>query len=269
MRALSVVLILGAVAAIAVEGAAGSHESPAAQAARKIVLAELFTSEGCSSCPPADALLQRLNVESPVEGVEVLGIEEHVDYWDSLGWRDPFSSAAFTRRQREYDARAFRNGEIYTPQLVVDGAFEAIGSDTQNVRRAIEKAAGAPGLNVTVTATPAASGARVAVHVDVPSGAARRKDADVVVAVVEDGLASHVDRGENRGRTLAHASVVRSLRTIGAVPAAASGADASADVAIDSRWQSSRVRIVAFVQERDTMRILGAGSGQALVTHYQ
>lgn len=266
MRALvvSLMLVAAAVMAMAAGGSVRSNAVSGGPALRKVVLAELFTSEGCSSCPPADALLQRLNSESPVDGVEVLGIEEHVDYWDNLGWRDPFSSAAFTSRQKEYDARAFRNGEIYTPQLVVDGAFDAIGSDTRSVRDAIAKAAARPGANLTLGVSSVGSSARVAVHVDVPPGVDRRKDADLIAAIVEDGLTSHVDRGENRGRTLGHAAVVRSMHAIGMVPSAASNADATADIAIDSRWQSSHLRIVVFVQERNTMRILGAGSASTL-----
>lgn len=259
MRALLGSVVLGAIVIAAISAAPGGTSARSDVLPRRhIVVAELFTSEGCSSCPPADALLQRIAAASPLDGVEVLGLEEHVDYWDNVGWRDPFSSSGFTRRQSDYDARVFRTGDIYTPQLVVDGAFDAIGSDARAVRDAIVKAAARPAADVRVAATADGNHARADVHVDIPASVDRRKDADIVVAVVEDGLASHVDRGENRGRTLAHAAVVRSMKAIGAVKSGASSGDAVADLTLDSGWQLAHLRVIAFVQERSTLRILGA-----------
>jgi hypothetical protein len=113
-----------------------------ADAARTIVVAELFTSEGCSSCPRADEVLSQLVLRQPVRGVEVLGLGEHVDYWDRLGWRDRFSSALFSDRQSSYDARVFHTSQVYTPQIVVDGRLERVGSDVAAVQRAIAQAGG-------------------------------------------------------------------------------------------------------------------------------
>jgi hypothetical protein len=197
--------------------------------------------------------------DSPVPGVEVLAIEEHVDYWDHLGWRDPFSSAAFTRRQNDYEARVTHLGEIYTPQLVVDGAFVSVGSDSAAVRDAIAKAASSPGLNVRVEASASGRQAHVDVVADVPVAIGSRKNADIVVAIVEDGLTTNVARGENHGRTLPHFGVVRSLATVGSLASSASSAAAAADVPLAGAWEPSRLRVVAFVQEKDTRRILGAG----------
>ena len=116
------------------------------------MVAELFTSEGCSSCPPADALLKRLTHEQFIPGVRVLALGEHVDYWDRLGWRDPFSSPGFSHRQSEYEADVFHSGGVYTPQFVIDGRLQAVGNDVRGVRRAIARAAHDPKARVGVTA---------------------------------------------------------------------------------------------------------------------
>ena len=210
-------------AAGALLSAAWFGEGPqriAAQTPGTPVVAELFTSEGCSSCPPADDVLSDLVLHQPVMGVEVLALAEHVDYWDRLGWRDRFSSAAVSARQSDYDARVFRASRVYTPQLVVDGQFELVGSDAAAVRQAIRRAAQMPKAAVRIgaaTRLPDPREALVEVHVDVPADLALRGTVDVLVAVAENNLTTDVRRGENGGRTIRHAAVVRSLTTIGAL----------------------------------------------------
>src|SRR5258708_20905121 len=132
-------------------------------APRNVVVVELFTSEGCSSCPPADDVLSQLARRQPVPGVDVLALGEHVDYWDRLGWRDPFSSAAFSARQSNYDARVFHANQVYTPQLVIDGWLERVGSNARAVHGAIEQAPMRPKPAVSVTAQPAD---RHALHIE-------------------------------------------------------------------------------------------------------
>jgi hypothetical protein len=211
------------------------------------VLVELFTSEGCSSCPPADRLLARLADEQPVPGALVVPLELHVDYWDRLGWKDPFSSASFTGRQGEYAARFGSAGRVYTPQAVVGGRTAVVGSDERAVRRAIEAEAREPKAFVSVLATaPDAVRVRVA-------GAAG--GAGVFLAVVEVGLASDVKAGENSGRRLAHAAVARDLRSVGAVDA---GGRFDATVRV-APGPGAR-RVFAFVQERGAGRVLGVSA---------
>src|SRR4051794_8603518 len=181
-----------------------------------VVIAELFTSEGCSSCPPADTLVRQLADAQPFDGAYLIAIEEHVDYWDRLGWRDPFSSAAYTSRQSQYDARVFHRNEVYTPQLVIDGRLAAVGSDTGAIQRAIRRAAEGPKAAVDVTVIRQRDRElEVRLRVDVPPSLTLRESAEVIVAVVEDNLHSEVRRGENRGRTLKHDAVVRRLTAVG------------------------------------------------------
>src|SRR5579862_3602908 len=120
------------------------------ESARTPVLVELFTSEGCSSCPPADALLTKLNEEQPVRRVQIIALEEHVDYWDRQGWRDPFSSAEFTARQKGY-VQQLQLDAAYTPQMLIDGRREVVGSDSQGALRELAKAAHNAKLHVQVT----------------------------------------------------------------------------------------------------------------------
>src|SRR5882724_8767554 len=194
------------------------------------VLVELFTSEGCSSCPPADAVLARLHREQPVPGVQLVVLSEHVDYWNDLGWKDPFSDPQFSDRQGRYGSR------IYTPQVVVDGRIDVLGSDEAGIVRAAKAAARDP--HGTVRLERSAAGVRISV-----SGLSEHRHTNVVLAVVEDGLVSKVERGENAGRTLAHAAVVRTLREVGRIPPAAAEWSAEVPVSTDVSWK--RTRLVA------------------------
>jgi hypothetical protein len=225
-----------------------------------VVVAELFTSEGCSSCPPADAVLSSLVHDQPLRSVQVVGLGEHVDYWDHLGWRDPFSSGLFSTRQSEYGARAFHTADIYTPQLVVDGQYQAVGSDVRAVRDAVIRSAITPKAQVDVSVIPLSG--RIEVHVDVTPqrGVVLHGRGDVIVAITQDRLVDDVSRGENRGHRLAHSAVVRSLTAIQSVPGPDVANRASATLSLAPQWKIPDLRIVAFLQERDSRRILGAGT---------
>jgi hypothetical protein len=220
------------------------------------VVLELFTSEGCSSCPPADALLLRL-LAQPVDGVHTIVLGEHVDYWDRLGWKDRFSSPAFTRRQQVY-ANRFNLDSAYTPQIVVDGRIELIGSDGAALRKAIERAhREAHGALGVVVRARGANALDVAVEVRDLSPLGRGERADIVVAVTEEGLQSNVTSGENRGRVLAHAAVVRHLATIGEATAEPR-AVVHGEIPLAADWHRDRLRVVAFVQERRGRAILAS-----------
>jgi hypothetical protein len=221
--------------------------------ARTPVLVELFTSEGCSSCPPADRLLARLVAEQPVAGAEIVPLAFHVDYWDHLGWRDPFSSAAFTRRQGEY-ARAVGGEQVYTPQMIVAGSKEFVGSDERTARSAIATAAAVNRAFVRLGKAKGDAGPQFAFEV---SAIAAGADADVILAITEDHLASDVSRGENSGRRLEHTAVVRDLEVIGRLDAAGRY-QGKASIARNSAWKAGALHAVVFVQERGSRQVLGA-----------
>jgi len=202
---------------------------------RAPVLVELFTSEGCSSCPPADLHLARLDSQ-------VIVLSEHVDYWDQLGWKDRFSSHEFTARQEGY-VRAFGIDGPYTPQMVVDGAAQFSGGDTRRAAQEIEKAARGPKAHISLSRSDA--GVQVAIE-----GAPH--DADIWLAVADNNASTQVRNGENKGRTLNHVAVVRSLRKIGW---AKRGKAFSRQVDLPG---SSGQRVVVFLQEAGQAHVLGA-----------
>jgi hypothetical protein len=233
-----------------------------AEKGRRAVVVELFTSEGCSSCPPADALLMRLQDQQPVANAEVIALEEHVDYWNGDGWFDPFSAAESTGRQQTYVNR-FKESSLFTPEMVIDGQKTTI-SDEARMKQIIATAASAPATDVSISAAKAASGDGRQFDVRIgPLVAPTPGDiAEVWLAVSETGLQSAVKAGENRGRDLHHAAVLRSLRKIG-VAARIGGGDsftASPQVKFKSNWKQENLQVVVFVQERKSLRILGAAN---------
>jgi hypothetical protein len=253
-----------AVTPVAARAAAGRTSPNANTAGRIPVIVELFTSEGCSSCPPADELMTKLVSLQPVPGAEIIALGEHVDYWDHLGWRDSFSSAAFSARQSEYASRVFHTGNIYTPQMVVNGHEEFVGSDYRAATAAIARAARRPGprvrVTLKVTRNLSDSSARFVTQVDALAGTTLAGTADVFLAIAEDGLVTQVRRGENGGRQLRHSAATRFLASVGIVPADAAPWSAATTVRLAPDWDVSRTRIIAFVQDRSTKQILGATS---------
>jgi hypothetical protein len=230
------------------------------QTSRPPVVVELFTSEGCSGCPPADALLARLAEEQLGGNVQLIALEEHVDYWNDGGWVDPFSSRDWTSRQYVY-AGALKNGNPYTPQMVVDGAVEFVGNHTQRARESILKAARSTKIPVSLeqgkpNRTDQLDFSAKAGKLE---GTAGNEVAEVWLAITETGLHSAVKRGENAGEDLHHAAVVRSMRKIGEAKADRETSFAGdAAVPLKKEWKRENLRAVLFVQEKKSRRILGA-----------
>lgn len=223
---------------------------------RTPVVVELFTSEGCSSCPPADEFLASLDEKQPVPGVEIIALEQHVDYWNQLGWRDPFSSPALTARQQFY-ALTFRAADIYTPQMVVEGAKEFVGNDQPRALREIHAASRRPQANVRLESHSGVLALRVG---NLPSDEAGG-EFDVLLAVTEKHLSQEVRRGENAGHVLRHSAVVRSLNRVGVVDRRKSNSFATeVKLNLDKRWNRENLRAVLFVQAQGSRRIVGAAT---------
>jgi len=219
-------------------------------AARKAVLVELFTSEGCSSCPPADALLGTLRQDLAKQGLDVIPLGLHVDYWNSLGWKDRFSSAEFSRRQEDY-ARALHLDGPYTPQMVVDGTTEFVGNDRQRAYALIaESATRAAAASIEASFTAPDKLALKAVSAT--NGSA------VILAITEDNLSTKVGAGENSGRELRHAAVVRELRQLGVIQNG--NFTATVPLALEKEWKRGDLRAVIFVQQGVVGPVLGTAS---------
>jgi hypothetical protein len=245
-------------------------QEPTARGVNAPVVVELFTSEGCSSCPPADQLLTKLEVEQPITNVEVIALEEHVDYWNNGGWIDPFSSSTATMRQYAY-AGALGNGNAYTPQMVVDGQSEFIGSRTGQARNVIQQAGSKKKTEVTLTAAERGNvdaggkGDKFFLSVGTIPNLSNGDTPEIWMAITETGLHSNVRGGENSGKDLRHASVVRKMRKIGVANLSGSTSYSGEErVKLERDWKPENTRVVIFVQEKKSKKILGAASAKLL-----
>jgi hypothetical protein len=227
------------------------------------VLVELFTSEGCSSCPPADALLQQLDRTQPVVGAHLIVLSEHVDYWNHIGWTDPYSSRFFSDRQGAYSDR-FGLSSVYTPQMVVDGNTQFVGNDSHLASQAVQKALALQKVAIRISRISLGASKMLQTHIDtdaLPETLKVRK-ADVYLVVALNHAESQVLRGENSGHRLTHVGVVQSLTKIGSIEA---GKSFSQDVRIklDSRTDPANLRIIAFIQQSGQRQVLGVAQQRA------
>lgn len=245
MRGMALAGLMGVLA-----GAQG--QTPAAP--EHVVLVELFTSEGCSDCPPADQLLRQIDGKTTAAGTLMIGVSEHVTYWDRLGWKDPFSAATMTQRQNGYGYR-FALESVYTPQMVVNGEAQFVGGNGKALQEAVAKArpVNAATLRITgLTVDSDALEATVTLGGTLPS-----HGVELFAAVAEDETTEHVLTGENKGRTLAHASVARTLAQVGKLRAAG---DATIRVRLPAADAGTRRHLVVWAQEPGLGRVVGMGS---------
>ena len=263
LHAVSAVVLLGASFAVAADPSQPVANPQTSGAAP--ILVELFTSEGCSSCPPADAMLGNLDRIQPVSGAQIIVLEEHVDYWNHDGWTDKYSSSAITERQNEY-GRRFKLNDVYTPEMVVDGDTQFNGSDAKAAVHAIEEARSKPKVALRISAFSVDGPKAVRLHIDadaLPAALGVRK-ADVFVAVALDHAESQVLKGENKGRDLKHVAVAVTVTKVGTVEEVhgvggeRGGFDRDVVVKLPSVVEAGNLRVIAFVQKADSGAVLGA-----------
>ena len=237
-----------------------SFAAPETNPSPREVLIELFTSEGCSSCPPADRLLEELDRTQPFPGVELIALSEHVDYWNRLGWKDPFSSALYSARQGEY-ANRFHLDTVFTPQLVVDGKYQVVGSDRHEVLSAVSRSMQDPKLPIMISEA-ARAGTNVTATFDMP-GTGRSSGAALVYIVLADNQAhSSVVSGENSGRVLNHVAVARHTIQFGPVKLSA-GLTNQVVLPVPPGAGANGLRVVVFLQDQGSGHVLGAAVRKA------
>jgi hypothetical protein len=219
-----------------------------------VAIVELFTSEGCSSCPPADALLQQINLKQTHAGQLIVGISEHVTYWDRLGWKDPYSLPVFTGRQSVYASRLSPEGS-YTPQMVLNGRDQFVGSDVSALEQALRNDARREHFRLRiVSSAPTAEG------IDVKFAFTGNPSArlDIIAVLADDTDRSSVLRGENSGRHLQHVSVARSMTRVATVR---DDGEQSVHVSFPEGFSASNGaghHLILFAQEQRQGAILGA-----------
>jgi len=242
---------------LASAGWLGTHLAAADSAPNTPILVELFTSEGCSSCPPADELLEKMDALQPVPGTQLIVLSEHVDYWNHDGWTDPYSSASITDRQSAY-VRALGLKTPYTPQFLVDGTEELQAHNNEQVVQLLQKAAAAPKIPMRLESVSVEPGNPAIVQGRVESDVSSEKHkADVFVAIALDHAESQVARGENSGRHLSHVAVLAELTKVGKLePGKSLGQGFRVKLKLPGPGPMN-LRIVAFAQEPGPGKVIG------------
>jgi hypothetical protein len=215
-------------------------EAQTANAKPRTVVLELFTSQGCSSCPPADALLSKLQREN-MKGITLIPLAYHVDYWNHLGWSDPFSSNRWSQRQNEY-ARVMNNDQLYTPQLVINGEEQFVGSSERPIRSAIQKQLDYDDIgNVSIERI-----ARVGDKLQIDLRSQHAANVNLVVTLFENGVVTAVERGENANRKLTDDAIVRWQSVV---------KGNAVTVPLDAKWNAAKLGVAAFLQDQKSLEI--------------
>jgi hypothetical protein len=225
-----------------------SQKLPTGQA-KPLVLVELYTSQGCISCPPADRLLAQMEKEQPNANAEIVTLALHVDYWNSVVWKDEYSSPIFSRRQDIY-AQRFKINRIFTPQMIVDGQTQFVGNNAETAGKAITESAKIEKANIELE--KAENNLKVKI-----SNLQNREMTTIFLAVTEDKLSANIKGGENANRKLEYNSVVRELKSIGIIPPAQNNFEADVVLQLQPAWKKENLKFVIFAQENGSRKILG------------
>jgi len=209
---------------------------------------ELYTSEGCSSCPPADAVVAKLEKESAGKSIYILAY--HVDYWNNLGWRDVFSDADYSKRQKEY-AQYLKISSVYTPQIVVNGKTEFVGSEENTLLTAINTALQKEAPSQLTLANMQQSRGHLLVHYDAKNTG---NHSALLLALVQKTAQSTVNAGENKGRLLSHVQIVRQLQTV----ALTNNQTGTEKIILPNEFTPKNWEIIGFIQNTSTGEITGA-----------
>ena len=247
MKSIKILTITAAVAILTLSSFSYKYNTKPASADNGFAVIELFTSEGCSSCPPADAVVAKIEKESAGKPSYILAF--HVDYWNRLGWKDAFSSAAYSQRQNQY-AHWLNLSSVYTPQIVVNGRTEFVGSEEGTLRNAIKtnlaKNAVAQ-INLSdITINQNKAELRYQIQGETTSCV-------LLLAVVQKSAQTKVERGENAGHTLSHVQIVRGIESI-----SLKGDKGSASIELPKGFDAHESEIIAFVQNTSNGEITGA-----------
>ena len=261
MRSLKTVIAIGCIAVVIALTTAFSNIKKininrASTGDKGFAVVELFTSEGCSSCPPADALIAKVLKESSDKPVYILAY--HVDYWNRLGWKDAFSSSEYSAMQQQY-ARWLRSSEIYTPQAIVNGTKEFVGSEEGTLRNTIKADLAEPAkTDLTLTGLKATE-KKITVKYEARGTA---DNSSLVLALLERNATTKVLKGENGGRTLSHVQIVRKLQTV----SLNNHTSGSIDLSVPAGFTPEGFEMIAFVQNTANGAITGAARAEFSTT---
>lgn len=258
----ALVVSLLAVSGVTILAAPSRNPAPPRRAdgRRSTVILELFTSQGCSSCPPADHLLSALNHEQQADGT-VIPLAYHVDYWNHLGWSDPFSSASWSRRQNDY-ARVMLSSQVYTPQLVINGTAQMVGSDEGRVRREIarQQRQADRGVVMLDRVQNESNALNVDLHAILDAPDAAGHNAQVMVVLFENDVTTAVARGENSGRRLTNDAIVRWQAPVLKIRGGAGEGKTSVRIPLQAGWRAGNLGVAAFIQDSSSYAIYAADS---------
>lgn len=263
---LSALILLGIGVGVNLQKESSTPDSAVEHFSDDLILLELFTSQGCSSCPPAESVLAKIANDDRYSAV-VIPLAYHVDYWDYLGWRDPFSSTQWTERQANY-REAFGEATLYTPQIVIQGEYEAVGSDENKIKKRINQ----------LVSTPKENLAKISIkdvvlkdnHVLLNVMASRQDSSFkgmvmVMAAVFENVSATDVQAGENAGRTLRNDYVVRSLDAKPLMLAKEGQKHIQVSLLLEEDWNHENLGIVSWIQDAKSMEIYHVDVTKGLV----